>query len=301
MSSDAPRPDAWVCAADARVSALTQRTPNVRLRARATPRRRAAGVALAADRTPQLIPLAARPAPPVALSRVAYAQARRAGLVVDTSRVTPAPAAAHAAGVRSAPGTPRTPPASPWGQPRAWGSGTPRAPNARAAVLAHSPAVSVRTDTASPTRAPRATRAPRPARTLDELYDGAHTRFAAPLTVPVGLVNQGNSCFASAVRGATHADLANARVLPPAVQLSHGAARDAPPGPVELHTAARGHVRVRLTQLPLLRRDPARGAHAAARDGDRPDPAGLRVRCDAPAQALRPLPPRAPGGRRGVL
>lgn len=34
---------------------------------------------------------------------------------------------------------------------------------------------------------------------MEELYKTAHVSFEAPLTVPVGLINQGNSCFASVI------------------------------------------------------------------------------------------------------
>jgi len=34
---------------------------------------------------------------------------------------------------------------------------------------------------------------------MEELYETAHISFDAPVTVPVGLINQGNSCFASVI------------------------------------------------------------------------------------------------------
>lgn len=249
---------------------------------------------------PTLIPIGAHPTAPVTLSRTAYAGARRAGLAVDLSRAPPPGLRVASAVARSSVAqehTTRSAPVSPWGKPRAWGQDTPSPVRGRSALVAHSPAISVQMPASpsasqdSPTRAPRQAKtwakpAARPARTLEQLYDGAHERFDAPLTVPVGLINQGNSCFASVVRLRAHTDPPNARVLPTAVQLPHGAALDAPAGPVQLYTPPRGHVRRALMQIPFLRRDPACGAHAVARDGRGPHFARLHLRCDAPAPAL---------------
>ena len=105
-------------------------------------------------------------------------------------------------------------PSSPaWSKPRAWSQtvGTPVRATGRSALasqhngLSSSPvSVTVSSNHSSPTRPSkpgsfRSWNTRTPSITIDELYKTAHTLFDAPLTIPVGLINQGNSCFASVI------------------------------------------------------------------------------------------------------
>ncbi|PKI84909.1 ubiquitinyl hydrolase 1 [Malassezia vespertilionis] len=72
-----------------------------------------------------------------------------------------------------------------WGKPKAW------APPARAPAPSATPVAEKRTTWAAP-----------PAKqvfSLEQLYADAHKQFHPIVTTPVGLVNQGNSCFASVI------------------------------------------------------------------------------------------------------
>lgn len=166
------------------------------------------------ERAPILIPLAAKTAP-VTVGRAAFRDARRAGVAVQgpLPGVLAEPRATSLARtVAAQEQISRSAPVSPWGKPRAWTPDAASPARGRSALVMHSPAVSIHAPSSlpaaqqeSPTQAPRkpktwATPRAQPARTMDQLYADAHERFDAPLTVPVGLVNQGNSCFASVVR-----------------------------------------------------------------------------------------------------
>lgn len=231
--------------------------------AKRSPRRPPPSVAgILWQRPPLLIPTQSK-VTPVTLSRLAFEEAKRAGLAVHGApSVFKHTSAAKEAGMSS------SAPVSPWGRPRAWASNASPA-QGRSALVQHSPAISIQMHASPPTSVEASpTRATRQAKTwakpkskaqsMEQLYARAHERFDAPLTVPVGLINQGNSCFASVVRRPTHPDPPNARVLPSAVQLSYRAPRDRAARPVELDAAARGCVRAKdsprfrfYTEIPL--------------------------------------------------
>lgn len=123
------------------------------------------------------------------------------------------PAVSFVTSSSSAPSHSSLPSSPAWTKPRAWSQtiGTPvRAPGRSALVPQHvgissSPAsTTVSSNHSSPSR-PSKPRRSRPwntktsSITMEELYETAHISFDAPVTVPVGLINQGNSCFASVI------------------------------------------------------------------------------------------------------
>lgn len=107
--------------------------------------------------------------------------------------------------------SPRRPTSSAWAQPRSWAqhAASPIQPKGKSALRLHSPGIIIRTPSSestishpsTPTRQfkPSIWNPPRSLPTMEQLYEKAHECNQAPLTIPVGLVNQGNSCFASVI------------------------------------------------------------------------------------------------------
>ena len=139
---------------------------------------------------------------PVVLSKYAAAAAHRTGIpqrANTTARLSEAPAPS---------------PKRAWAAPRSWAqlAATSTPTKGRSAVLAHSPAISVNvgaTPEPSPGLPDRRTKSERPQRSrrwvtrqpasVEQLYESAHEQSDAPLTVPRGLINPGNGCFANVV------------------------------------------------------------------------------------------------------
>lgn len=158
------------------------------LRERARGPKAAAGVVRPS--APLLVPPSA-PGVPVKLGIGAFQQAKRSGLSVsgkpaqDTSCVTFGEVVWPAPSVRASSG-----PA--WARARGWTP--PGVPATQTAV----PGSGGRAGPSKPMSSWTWAKSTRQ-HTLDELYDSAHVMFDAPLTTPMGLVNKGNSCFASVI------------------------------------------------------------------------------------------------------
>ncbi|WFD00471.1 ubiquitinyl hydrolase 1 [Malassezia yamatoensis] len=169
-----------------------------------------AGVVLEAHAAPVLIPPTSSSACGLTLSRVACKQATRAGILyqephVSSQSVTTHPKLPQNSITRSAP-------VSPWGQPRKWGvspetrtqsTQTPLASNSQNAFV-NDAGTSRLSQEPSSLQFPSKSKAwanpqVKPVHSIQELYQHAHEQNQAPLTMPVGLINQGNSCFASAI------------------------------------------------------------------------------------------------------
>ena len=101
-----------------------------------------------------------------------------------------------------------------WSKPRIWSQHATASvcSKNKSALVIHSPAISISTTGTEASTSPQTHikgpsytstshlgYATQPPASIEELYSNAHECMHAPLTVPVGLVNQGNSCFASAV------------------------------------------------------------------------------------------------------
>ncbi|KOS14644.1 ubiquitin-specific protease [Malassezia pachydermatis] len=141
---------------------------------------------------------------PCKVGSVAFVHAKRYGLFVHGT-----PHAHHIArpsvsfGSMSCDTQSRSQPSSPaWSKPRAWSQpvGTPvRGGGSGSSSVRTGPSAMPTDDpSASPTK-PRRWGSTRKRPTLEELYTTAHEVQEAPLTIPVGLINQGNSCFASVI------------------------------------------------------------------------------------------------------
>jgi len=103
------------------------------------------------------------------------------------------------------PKVPMAPPSPAWSQPRAWSRTVSTPTRGRTALADHSGmsvSVSAGASPCTPTRpttSRRNTGAIKPLPTLEDLFVTAHVVREAPLTVPVGIINQGNSCFANVI------------------------------------------------------------------------------------------------------
>lgn len=103
--------------------------------------------------------------------------------------------------------TPPKPAPPAWSKPRAWSqqastsalSNVKSAPGSNPMVFSVSTAPEASTAPITRSAKPRAWNAKKTFTTLEQLYAKVHEYMHAPLTVPVGLVNQGNSCFASVI------------------------------------------------------------------------------------------------------
>lgn len=107
--------------------------------------------------------------------------------------------------------SPQRPTSLAWVQPRSWAqhAASPVQNKGRSALKLHSPGIIIHAPSSessvshpsTPTRQykPNIWSSPRSSLTVEQLYEKAHEFNRAPLTMPVGLVNQGNSCFASVI------------------------------------------------------------------------------------------------------
>ncbi|WFD44535.1 ubiquitinyl hydrolase 1 [Malassezia psittaci] len=159
---------------------------------------------------PVLIPTTPSSAYRLTLSRVACKQATRAGIIYQEPHITLPSATTNSKLTQNS--ITRSAPVSPWGQPRKWGN--PSESRTQSTQASHSldpqNASANNASTSRLSQDPTSTRSPsqskawakpqaKPVHGIQDLYQYAHEQNQAPLTVPVGLINQGNSCFASAI------------------------------------------------------------------------------------------------------
>ena len=107
--------------------------------------------------------------------------------------------------------SPQRPTTLAWVQPRSWAqhAASPVQNKGKSALKLHSPGITIHAPSSessvshpsTPTRQykPNIWSSPRSSLTIEQLFEKAHEFNRAPLTMPVGLVNQGNSCFASVI------------------------------------------------------------------------------------------------------
>lgn len=144
------------------------------------------------------------------LSKKAFLDARKHGLPMDDTH-THATSCASFQFLTPSDLSPQRPTSSAWAQTRSWAqhAASPVQPKGKSALKLHSPGITIHTSSSESTIShpstprrqfkPNLWDSPRSLPTMKQLYDKAHELNEAPLTIPVGLVNQGNSCFASVI------------------------------------------------------------------------------------------------------
>ena len=146
----------------------------------------------------------------IELSERAFLDARKHGVPMNDTRTQ---AASHAPIQFLTPSdlSPQRPTSSAWAQPRSWAqhAASPVQHKGKSALKLHSPGIVIHTPSpestqsrpSTPTRQhkPSIWNSTRSSPNIEQLYEKAHEINQAPMTIPVGLVNQGNSCFASVI------------------------------------------------------------------------------------------------------